>query len=110
MSSWHVVWLGAHMPVHAPPTHVWFVHADCVTQLPVGPHVCGLLPEHCICPGPHTPWQTPAPTHVWFVHVTGGVLHWPVAPHVSTPLFTHCLLSTAQTPWHEAVLPLRTHV
>jgi hypothetical protein len=39
MSSRHVVCPGPQLPWHAPLTHVMFTHADCVTQVPVAPHV-----------------------------------------------------------------------
>jgi hypothetical protein len=48
--------------------------------------VCTPFPEHCVCPGAHTPEHTP-PTHVWLLHAAGAP-QLPVASQVSTPLPT----------------------
>jgi hypothetical protein len=88
--------------VHAPPEQngvgwahvVWFVH------VPVPLHVCVVLLLQLVCPGAHTPLQTPA-EHVWFVHVA-GLPHEPVAVHVSEALpGTHWVSLGPQTPPQE---------
>jgi hypothetical protein len=84
------------------------VHEVPVAQLPFASQVCGLFPEHCLCPGAHTPVHAPV-TQVWLVHVAGDP-HWPIASHVSTPLFTHWVVPLAHTPWHDAVVPFWTQV
>jgi hypothetical protein len=81
---------GAHTPVHAPLTHVWFVHAVPFTQAPLVLHVWGcVVVEHCVAPGAQLPVHDPL-THAWFeqavascqvpaeLHVCGCVLdvHW----------------------------------
>jgi hypothetical protein len=44
----HWVWPGAHTPWQAPPTQVWFEHAEPVLcQAPLALHVCGCWPVHC---------------------------------------------------------------
>jgi hypothetical protein len=58
----HVVWPGAHEPVHAPLTHVWLLHARAVPHVPELEHVWTPLPEHCVAPGVQTPVHAP-PTH-----------------------------------------------
>ena len=67
----HVVWPGAHEPVHEPLTHVWLLHAVPTVQVPVELHVSGwLLPEQFTCPGAHEPEQTPE-TQVVLVQAVG---------------------------------------
>jgi hypothetical protein len=76
--------------VHAPLTHVWFVHAVPFTQAPLVLHVWGCVAvEHCVAPGAQLPVHDPL-THAWFeqavascqvpaeLHVCGCVLdvHW----------------------------------
>ncbi len=39
-------------------------HVDWSCHVPIGPHTCATLPEHCVIPGPHTPVHCPS-THVW---------------------------------------------
>lgn len=56
------VWPGAHTPLHAPLTHVWFMHATALPHCPVASHVCTPLLEleHCVLPGTQTPLHAPA--------------------------------------------------
>jgi hypothetical protein len=63
----HVVWPGAHSPEHAPPTHVWFVHAAAPLHVPSVWQVSTPLFEHMVCEGAHVPEHAP-PTHAWFEH------------------------------------------
>jgi hypothetical protein len=54
--DWHVstplpeqvVCPGAHTPVHAPPTHVWPLHAVGELHVPLEVHVSTPLPEHVV--------------------------------------------------------------
>jgi hypothetical protein len=86
--------------VHAPALQsgVGCAHVAPFTQLPVGPQLCGVLPLHCTCPGPHSPWHAPI-TQVWLVHGDVG----PQAPVAALQLCTefplHCVSAGAQTPW-----------
>jgi hypothetical protein len=76
--------------VHAPLTHVWFEHAAAVLHVPFAWHDSTPLPEHVVCPGPHTPVHEPL-THVWFEQAV-AFCHSPVEPHVcgcEPPL--HCV-------------------
>jgi hypothetical protein len=88
---WHSVWLGAQMPLQAPLTHVWLVHASVGPHVPLGVHVCTpLLTVHCAAPGAHAthaPFQQTgvAPAHVVWL------CHWPEALHSCTRLPTHCV-------------------
>ncbi len=75
--------------MHAPVTHVWFVQADPLVQVPFVLQLCGVLPLHCCWPVAHTPVQAPA-TQVWLVQAA-GVPHCPFAPHVATPVPEHCV-------------------
>ena len=43
-----LVWPGAQTPVHAPATHVWFVHDTGPPHVPLAVHVSTPLPEHCV--------------------------------------------------------------
>jgi hypothetical protein len=43
----HCLSPGAHLPVHAPPTHAWLLHGTAVPQPPVVVQVCTPLLEHC---------------------------------------------------------------
>jgi hypothetical protein len=61
---------GAHVPVHAPPVHVWFVQATGCPHWPFVPHVCTPLPEHCTWFGVQTPEQAPL-EHMPLAHATG---------------------------------------
>jgi hypothetical protein len=97
---WHWVWLGAHEPVHDPPTHAWFEHGTGVPQVPASPHVMTPLFEHSVAPGAHwtqAPFQhtAVAPEHVvWFCQ-------WPEPSHVCVTLPMHCVWPCAQTPVQE---------
>jgi hypothetical protein len=42
---------GAHVPVQAPPTQVWFEQAIGAFQVPLALQVWTPLPEHCVEPG-----------------------------------------------------------
>ena len=53
--------------MHTAPTQVWLVHGAAATQVPFAPHVSGVLPLHCVCPGAQTPVHTPL-MHVWLLH------------------------------------------
>ena len=57
----HWVALGEQLPVQAPLTHAWFVHACAVPHVPVESQVCTPLfvEEHFTPPGEHTPVQAP---------------------------------------------------
>jgi hypothetical protein len=77
----HVVCPGAQVPVHAPDTHVWLVHAVPATHPPVALHVSGWLePEQLVWPGAHTPWHAPL-TQLWFVQALPAT-HAPLPLHV----------------------------
>jgi hypothetical protein len=60
----HSTWVGAHVPLQTPSTHVWLVHAAGVPHWPSAPHVSTPLFEHFVAPTAHTPVHAPA-THVW---------------------------------------------
>jgi hypothetical protein len=76
-----VVWPGAHTPLQAPETHVWFVHAEALLQVPFDWHVSTPLAEQVVCPGAHTPMHAPL-TQAWllhaaaFCHVPVGLQFW----------------------------------
>ena len=109
----HCVWPGAHEPVQAPPTQVWFEQAAPEVQVPVELHVCGwLLPEQLTSPGPHVPEHAP-PRQVWWLHAT-AVPQVPFDAHVCTPLPEHCVAPGVHTPvqaplahtyWHVLAVP-----
>jgi hypothetical protein len=44
----HVVWLGAHTPVHTPLTQVWLLQAVGVLHVPLDVQVSTPLPEHVV--------------------------------------------------------------
>jgi hypothetical protein len=75
------VQLGGKPHTPAPQTGVEALHATAVPHAPLALHVCTPLPEHCVCPGPHTPWHEPL-THVRFVAHTESFTHPPLALHV----------------------------
>jgi hypothetical protein len=70
-------------------------HADGVPHCPLELHCSTLLPEHCVCPGAHTPVHTP-PMHVEFMHGC-GVPHM-LLVQVCTPLPEHCFWPAVQGP------------
>jgi hypothetical protein len=53
-----LVCAGAHVPVHAPPTHVWFEHDSAVPHCPL-PQVSTPFPEQRVCPDVHAPASAP---------------------------------------------------
>ena len=63
------------------------VHAEGAPHCPTALHVWTPLPEHCFCPGAHTPAHAPF-THVWLVHAEGAP-HCPLPSQVCTPLPEH---------------------
>jgi hypothetical protein len=75
---------GAQPPVHAPPTHAWFVHAAGLPHAPVGPHVSTPLPAHWVAPGKHATHPPLRHNGVALEH-DNGVPHCPAASQVSTP-------------------------
>jgi hypothetical protein len=84
----HVVWFGAHDPVHVPETQVWLAQAVPADHCPEALHVSGwFIAEQLTCPGAHDPWQAPL-THVWLLHATAAP-YCPLGWHVSTPLPEH---------------------
>jgi hypothetical protein len=68
----HVVWLGAHAPVHAPETQVWLTHAVALLHAPPAVQVSTPLPEQVVWLGAHTPAQLPL-AHVWLLHAVPAV-------------------------------------
>jgi hypothetical protein len=44
----HVVWFGAQVPVQAPATQVWLVHATAVPKAPEALQVSTPLPEQVV--------------------------------------------------------------
>jgi len=77
--------------VHAPLTQngLGCAHGEPLTQEPVGPHVCGVLPLQLVSPGEQTPSHAPA-AHVWLAQAVGGP-HVPFAVHCSIEFPTHCV-------------------
>lgn len=67
----HCAWPGAHTPVHAPLTHVWFEQATAVPQAPPE-HVWTPLPEHVVWPGAQAPEHPPL-LHVWLVQAAAAL-------------------------------------
>jgi hypothetical protein len=66
----HVVWVGAHEPVHVPFTQVWFEQAVPTVHVPEALHVSGwFMAEQLTCPGAQVPAHAPA-THVWLLQAT----------------------------------------
>jgi hypothetical protein len=80
--SWHVQLPAEQSGVGC--AHVaWFVH------VPVPLQVCGVLPEQFVCPGAHTPEQTP-PTQVWLLVVQfAGFPNVPLDVHEYAVLLMH---------------------
>lgn len=71
-----------------------------VAHWPLGLQLSTFVPEHVVCPGAHTPEQTPA-AHVWATHADAP-LHVPSDWQVTTPLLedAHCVCPGAHTPVH----------
>jgi hypothetical protein len=82
--------------LHAPSTHVWFVHGTAAPNCPLAPHVSTPLSEHCVAPGVHEPVQMPA------LHTPGQAAplfcHAPVVSHVCGCCPEHCSHPGTQTP------------
>jgi len=82
----HWVAPGEQLPVQAPLTHAWFVHACAAPHTPLESQVCTPLPAeaHFVAPGAQLPVQVP-PEHAWFVHACAAP-QVPVESQVCTPL------------------------
>ena len=82
---------GVQLPVHAPLTQAWFVHAFGVPQVPSVPQLWTPLPEHWTWLAAHDPLQTPA-TQVPLLPQAVALLHTPFGVHVWTALpVEHCV-------------------
>jgi hypothetical protein len=103
-----LLWPGAHMPVHAPATHVWSLQAMAAPQWPVPSQVCTPLPEHCVAPaGLHGPTHWPA-MHAPLVHgeaALQAVQPSTPATQVCTLLPEHCVAPPLHASTHAASGP-----
>ncbi len=100
-------WPGAHVPAHAPETHVALAHATGAAEVAGG--VAGLdaveVAEHSVAPGMgHMPEHCPA-VHAPLLHGDGALhaVH-PSVPrtHVWTPVPSHCIAPAVHASVHGA--------
>jgi hypothetical protein len=102
----HCVVPGWHSPVHSPaPVHT-FGHTVPLIHAPVASHVCGVLPEHCLDVGVHTPEQRGVPLVQTNAHAVPSLWLWPMSSQRTGCKPLHRLapgLQSAQTPLRQVV-------
>jgi hypothetical protein len=89
---------GVQLPTQLPETHAWFVHAVAFCHDPVEEQVCGCWPLHCVCPGPHAPWQVPETQVVLVEHTDPVFCQVPVMSQVWGCWLLHRMLPGEHEP------------